>query len=83
MNPRRLLSTQLWSEPEEVRELDARVVIVLPEFHQAKIRDHAGQQYSITEMTDGVRLGDLRAGQLLHCVVTREFPRVLKASVIG
>lgn len=76
-------TSELWRQPEAVRELVAKVVAVLPEFHQARLRDDSGFEYSITDMTAGVSPGDLHEGQVLRCVVTVELPRVISASVIG
>lgn len=63
--------------------MDAMVVAVLPEMHHAKIRDTLGRQYSITDKTNGVDPQELREGQKLHCVVTKDYPRIIHASVIG
>lgn len=75
--------SELWSEPEEVRQVDATVVAVLPEFHQAKLRDSGGYQYSITDMTAGVHVSDLQKGQHVRCIVTTQLPRVIRASIVG
>ena len=67
---------------DETRQVDATVVAVIPEFHQAKIRDGEGRLYAITSMTSGVDLLSLREGQIVRCTVTIKLPRVLNAEVV-
>lgn len=67
----------------ETRQVDATVVAVIPEFHQAKVRDGNGHLYAITPRTCGVDLLSLREGQVVRCTVTLKLPRVLSAEVIS
>ncbi len=67
----------------ETRQVDAAVVAVIPEFHQAKVRDDDGHLYAITLKTGGVDLLSLREGQIVRCVVTVKLPRVLRAEVVA
>jgi hypothetical protein len=66
-------------EPEGggTRQVDATVIALIPEYHQAKIRADDGQTYAINERTPGISFSSLRKGQHLRCVVTLKLPRVL------
>jgi hypothetical protein len=84
MNLWRFLGFREEREPDaDVREVDATVVALVPEFHQAKIRSGDGHLYAITKMTRGVQLESLREGQHVRCLVTVRLPRVLTAEVIA
>lgn len=69
-------------EPVETREVDTRVVAVLPEFKQAELVATDGHRYALTEHTPGIRVGSLREGQQFRCVVTVRSPRVLQAVLV-
>ena len=67
--------------PDE-EEIQAIVLVVIPQYHQAKIQTADGRQFSITRRTAGVHFVSLREGQRLMCTVTRRLPRVLLARAI-
>jgi hypothetical protein len=73
----------LTTDPNEpTREVTATVIAVIPEFHQAALRDDAGWLYALTEKTPRVRLADVREGQRYHCTVTVRLPRIFRATLI-
>lgn len=68
---------------EKTRQVDATVVALVPEYHQAQIRSKDGYLYAITESTPGIRLTALREGQKVRCTVTTRLHRVLRAEVLA
>lgn len=62
--------------------LEVTVVALIPEFHQAKVRDDDGHLYALTHKTKGVDLAALQVGQRVVCTVTRKLPRVLTAAAV-
>lgn len=68
---------------DETRQVDAIVVAVIPEFHQAKVRDRDGYLYAITRRTSGVDVLLLREGKIVRCTVTLKLSRVLRAEVVS
>jgi hypothetical protein len=75
--------TTVASDVGETREVETRVVAILPEYHQAQLRSTDGFLYALTERTPGVRLSSLREGQRIRCTVTLRLPRVLRAQIVG
>lgn len=67
----------------EIRQVDATVIALIPEYHQAKVRDAEGHIYVLTRKTRGIDLASLHEGQHLVCTVTSERPRVLTATEIA
>ena len=68
---------------DRTRQVDAVVVAVVPEYHQAKVRDTEGHLYAITRKTQGIDPTSLREGQRVVCTVTQEVPRVLSATAVA
>lgn len=63
---------------EGTRQVEATVVAVIPEYHQAKLRADDGNTYAVTSRTKGVTFGALRKGQHLRLLVTlSHLPKVL------
>jgi hypothetical protein len=62
---------------KETRRVEAVVVALIPEYHQAKIRDSEGNFYALTHSTPGVDLAMLHEGQRIVCTVTCVLARVL------
>jgi hypothetical protein len=69
--------------PGGTRQVEARVVALVPEYHQAHLRSSDGYLYSLTEQTPGIDLRNLHEGQVLRCTVTVRAPRVLSAHLVG
>ena len=67
---------------DETREVDAKVVALVPQFKIVKIRSADGHLFSINENTPGVRLSDLEEGKFLHVTVTKRLARVLHATLL-
>ena len=68
---------------DETRSVEAVVVAIIPEFHQAKVRDSAGHLYALTRRTNGFTLESLQEGQRVRCTVTCRLPRVLRIELIA
>ena len=67
----------------EEHQVEATVLVLVPEYHLVKVQSQDGHQYSLTRHTRGVNLADLHEGQKLLCTVTRRLPRVLTARVLA
>lgn len=67
----------------ELREIEATVLALIPQYQQAKVETKDGHQYAITRHTKGVQLENLHKGQHLVCTVTVKLPRVVAARVLG
>ena len=67
----------------ETRSVEAVVVAMTPEFHQAKVRDSVGHMYALTRQTDGFTFETLQEGQRVRCTVTCRLPRVLRIELIA
>jgi hypothetical protein len=68
---------------EPVEELRARVTAVIPEYHVVHVETAEGRGLALTDRTHGIKLSQLRVGQLLDCVVTLSQPRVLQARTVA
>ena len=68
---------------DKTRQIDGTVVAVIPDYHQAKVKDSDGHLYAITEHTAGLSAKSLREGQKVRCTVTLRFPRVLSAELLA
>jgi hypothetical protein len=75
-------ATQRNANWDDEREVDAKVVALVPAFKIAKIRSADGHLYSINENTPGVKLSDLEEGRFLHVRVTKRLARVLHAKLL-
>jgi hypothetical protein len=73
----------LGDEEGDTRSVDTVVVALVLEYHQVKVRDAEGHQYTLTRKTQGVDLDSLREGQRVICTVTRRLPRVLTAAIVS
>jgi len=81
-----LNDTPLGREPrkeDKTRQVEGTVVAVIPDYHQAKVKDSDGHLYAITEHTAGLRPQTLREGQRVRCIVTLRFARVVSAELLG
>ena len=67
----------------EVQQVEAKVSALIPEYDQVKVTARNGNEYVLTNHTEGVTLRDLTVGQWLSCVVTRRLPRVLSAELVA
>jgi hypothetical protein len=79
-------ATETWMTPKrgvETRRVEARVVAVLPEYHQAELETADGHRYALTEHTPGIRLSEVKKDQQWRCLVTVRLPRVLQAELIN
>jgi hypothetical protein len=63
-------------------EVDAKVLVLIPEYHQVAVVTDDGREYSLTRHTQGVALSDLHVGQRVRCTVTIRLSRVLAAWVL-
>jgi hypothetical protein len=75
--------TQRDSSWDDTRQVDAKVIALVPQFKIAKIRSADGHLYSINENTPGVRLSELEKGKFLHITVTKRLARVLRAELLN
>lgn len=62
-------------------EIEAKVLALVYDYHLAKIETADGNQYSITDHTEGVDWAELKEGQKVFCVIDSKLPRVLKARI--
>lgn len=67
----------------EEHQVEATVLVLVPEYHLVKVQSKDGHQYSLTRHTRGVNLTELHEGQKLLCTVTRRLPRVLTAQILA
>lgn len=67
----------------ETYQVEAVVVVLIPEFHQVQVRDDAGHLYALTRKTRGVDLDALHEGQKILCTVTTGLHRVLNAAAVA
>ena len=61
--------------------LSTRVYACVSEFELVYVRTADEQQFALTPDTEGVRLDDLREGQIVECLVSSGLPRVLRAKL--
>ena len=66
----------------EEREVEATVILVIPEYHQAEMETPDGRRYALTRHVPGLALDDVREGQVYRCTVTSNFARVLSAELV-
>jgi hypothetical protein len=67
---------------DDTRDVEARVVAVLPEYRQAELLSDDGHRFALTESTPGVLLSSIVEGQRFRCLVTVYCPRVLRAELV-
>lgn len=64
-------------------EVVAKVVVVVPGFNVAYVRDDKNFQYALTKNTPGVDFDEVQEGQIWKCSISStRLPRVLFAELV-